>query len=149
MLPMLTDNCRKVFEQAQQEARKLNQEFVGTEHLILAILNTPGTLALRTLKRSGVDLDELRSEVRSVLAYSENPPSVTGPLPLSPKLQRTMHTAIVTSKSVREPKLSTRILLLTMIEESGATIRAALKRVGADVDAISQKLATKPEEPEA
>jgi ATP-dependent Clp protease ATP-binding subunit ClpC len=149
MLPVLTDNCRKVFEQAQQEARKLNQEFVGTEHLILAIANTPSTHALRTLKRAGVDLDELRTEIRSVLGYSETPPSITGPLPLSPKLQRTMNTALVTSRSVREPKLSTRILLLTMIEEPGATIRSALNRVGADIDALSQKLATKPEEPEA
>ena len=59
----LTDNARKVLDQAQVEARQLNQEFVGTEHVLLALLHVSGTQAGRILRQQHVDRDALRSRL--------------------------------------------------------------------------------------
>src|SRR4051794_9045176 len=96
----LSEGTRKVLDQAQQEARSLNQEFVGTEHLLLAVLKISGTQAQRILRQHAVDREGMRSQLLAVLPYSENPPVVTGNLPLSPKAQRGLQSALVMSRSL-------------------------------------------------
>src|SRR5262249_859752 len=70
----LTDNARKVLDQAQVEARQLNQEFVGTEHVLLALLHVSGTQAARILRQQHVDRDALRSQLLSVMPFSDTAP---------------------------------------------------------------------------
>lgn len=144
----LSENARKVIEKSQQEARALNQEFVSTEHLMLAILDVGGTHASRLLRQHSVDKDALRSQIRSVLPFSENPPAVTGALPLSPKAQRVINNALVMARSLREDIVSTRLLLAAVLDESKTTALAAIRQMGVDTEALLQALAQKPAEPE-
>jgi ATP-dependent Clp protease ATP-binding subunit ClpC len=145
----LTDNARKIIDQAQVEARQLNQEFVGTEHVLLALLHTSGTQAARILRQQHVDRDALRSQLLSVMPFSDTAPVVTGNLPLSPKVQRVLNSALVMSRSLREPKLSTRVLLLALMDEEGTPFVKALRDTGADVEQILRALSEKPADTEA
>jgi ATP-dependent Clp protease ATP-binding subunit ClpC len=145
----LSEGMRKLLDQAQHEARALNQEFVGTEHMMLAILQGSGTHATRILRSHHVDKDAVRSKLLSVLAFSENAPVVTGNLPLSPKAQKTLNTALVMSRSLREPKLSTRVMLLALMDEPKTALIDALRNTGVDVDELLRALAVAPDEPEA
>ena len=145
----LSDGTRKVLDQAQHEARALNQEFVGTEHMMLAILQASGTLALRTLRQHHVDKDAVRSQLLSVMPYSDSAPVVTGNLPLSPKAQKTINSALVMSRSLREPKLSTRVLLLALMDEPKTALIDALRNTGVDVEELLRALAETPSEAEA
>ena len=145
----LTDSARRVLDQAQSEARALNQEFVGTEHLLLAILHVPSTQALRALRAHQVDKDSLRAQLLSVLPYADDPPNVTGNLPLSPKAQRVINQSLVMARSLREPKVSTRVLLLALMDDQGAPFLQSMKAIGADVDRLLQALGEKPEDDEA
>src|SRR2546423_5153997 len=129
----LSETARKVFEQAQQEARGLNQEFVGTEHLLLALLATSGTSVSRLLRQYHVDKDALRSQIRSMLAFSENPPVVHGALPLSPKAQRVVNSAVVMARSLREATVSTRLLLLALLDDSRTSTLRSMKDSCVDV----------------
>jgi ATP-dependent Clp protease ATP-binding subunit ClpC len=144
----LSETARKAFEQAQQEARALNQEFVGTEHLLLALLASSGTQVSRLLRQYHVDKDALRSQIRSILPYSENPPIVHGQLPLSPKAQRVLNSAIVMSRSLREPTVSTRLIMLTLLDDSRASTLRSMKESGVDVEGLLRALSEKPHEPE-
>jgi ATP-dependent Clp protease ATP-binding subunit ClpC len=63
-------------DQAQAEARALNQEFVGTEHLLLALLKSSACHAARVLRAQHVDREAVRSALMSVMPYSENAPVV-------------------------------------------------------------------------
>ena len=101
----LSNAAKAALEAAQHEARSLNQEFVGTEHLLLGIIAGSGTIATRLLRQYHVDRDALRTQIRSTLPFSENPPKVTGPLPLSTKAQRAINSALVMSRSLRESTL--------------------------------------------
>jgi ATP-dependent Clp protease ATP-binding subunit ClpC len=145
----LTDSARKVLDQAQAEARALNQEFVSTEHLLLAMLQVPGTQASRALRLHHVDKDALRTQLLSVLPYSENAPNVTGALPYSPKAQRVINSSLVMARSLREAKVSTRVLLLALLDEQGSQLLQAMQTIGADVEPLLRGLAEKPTDTEA
>jgi ATP-dependent Clp protease ATP-binding subunit ClpC len=144
MQPPLTNSARKVLDDAQVEARHLNQEFVGTEHLLLALLKSSGTHASRALRAQHIDKDAVRSSLLSVMSYSENAPVVAGNLPLSPKAQRSINAAIVMASSLRESKVSTRVMLLALMDEQGSAFISALRQAGADVEALLKALAAKP-----
>lgn len=148
MQPQLTDSARKVLDQAQQEARTLNQEFVGSEHMLLAMLGCHGCHVSRVLRQHHVDRDAVRTQLLSFLPYSENPPVVTGALPLSPKVQRAVQNAVVMSRSLREPKVSTRVLMLALVDESKSVFLQALRDTGVDVEAMVRALGEKPTEEE-
>src|SRR5688500_7175829 len=107
MQPQLTDSTRKVLDQAQTEARNLNQEFVGTEPLRLGVMGCQNCHVARVLRQHHVDRDAVRTQLLSVLGYAEENPSVTGNLPLSPEAQRAVNAAVVMSRSLRDPKVST------------------------------------------
>jgi ATP-dependent Clp protease ATP-binding subunit ClpC len=148
MQPQLTECVRRVLDQAQAEARALNQEFVGTEHMVLALLKSHGCQVSRVLNMQHVDREAVRSDMLAVMPYSETAPVVTGALPMSPKAQRVINSAIVLSRSMHEPKVSTRILLLALLEEKSTAFITALRQSGADVDGLIAALSEKPAEPE-
>src|SRR6185295_1755079 len=101
-----TDTLRHVIASAQEGARKLNQEFVGTEHLLLGILECDSCEASRALHRNGLEPARLRAAMMRILPKGAQPPVVTGDLPITPKAQRTINSAIVKSQTLREPRVS-------------------------------------------
>ncbi|HMO24706.1 MAG TPA: Clp protease N-terminal domain-containing protein [Tepidisphaeraceae bacterium] len=149
MLPQLTDAMKAVLQQAQADARHLNQEFVSIEHLLLALLHTEHTDVMRVLKSLRLDPELLRSEVAEFLPFSETPPSVSGDLPLSPKAQRLINSAVVKSRALREPKVSTRLLMLSIIDEGNSLLNEALRSAGTTTADLQVALGSKPEHPEA
>ena len=148
MQPQLTDSTRKVLDQAQTEARNLNQEFVGTEHLLLGMLGCHNCHVSRVLRQHHVDRDGVRAQLLSVLGYAEESPNVTGNLPLSPKAQRALNAAVVMSRSLREPKVSTRVLMLALMDEPKTVFLQALRQTGVDVESLVRALGEKPTEDE-
>ena len=145
-----TDTLRHVIASAQATAHKLNQEFVGTEHLLVGILECNTCEAARSLQRNGLDPTELRTAMLKVLPKGSQAPVVTGDLPLSPKAQRAINTAIVKSQALREPRVSTRFALLALLDsdEPQSVIRDVFKGRGADLDQLQRLLVEKPAEEE-
>src|SRR4051812_38571436 len=101
MREALTDQLRQALDQAQQEARALNQDFVGTEHLLLGLLSSSSgdAEALAGLKLAGVERDALRKRLTESLPRAAKPPGVTGDLPFSPNAQRAINAAVVKAQS--------------------------------------------------
>ncbi|MGH7178934.1 MAG: Clp protease N-terminal domain-containing protein, partial [Tepidisphaeraceae bacterium] len=114
-----------------------------------AILSTSGTQANRILKQHHVDREAVRSQLLSVMAFSETAPVVTGNLPLSPKVQRVINSAVVMSRSLREQKVSSRVILLAVMDEPNTPFQSALRSAGVDVEELTRALAEKPAESEA
>lgn len=143
-----TDCTRSIIQQAQSEARELNQEFVGTEHLAIALLKVSTCEAVRALHTQHVDHNAARTTLRSMMNHSAEPPVISGDLPLSPRAQRAINAAIVAAQSMRQPKITTRALLLALMEEDGAPLVTALRNSGADIDTLRQSLQLPLEDPE-
>jgi ATP-dependent Clp protease ATP-binding subunit ClpC len=148
MQPPLTESARHALDLAQAEARSLNQEFVGSEHLGLALLRSSGSLALRALRSVHADVEAVRSSLLSVLPFAEQTPVIAGPLPLSPRAQRLLNSAIVMSRSLREPKVSTRVLMISLMEDPASPFVASLKEAGVDVMKLAKALAERPSDEE-
>jgi ATP-dependent Clp protease ATP-binding subunit ClpC len=146
----LSDTFRQALDAAQSAARELNQDFVGTEHLMLGLLETaPDGEAAKVLHAAHAEPMAVSAALRAALPVGDHPPVVTGNLPLSPKAQRIVNGAIVKAQAMRETRVSTRFLLLSLLDEPQTAARHALDTVGADVEAMLRKLAEKPATAEA
>jgi ATP-dependent Clp protease ATP-binding subunit ClpC len=140
MREALTNQLSQALAQAQQEARALNQEFVGTEHLLLGLLTVGDTEALAGLLLAGVERDALRKRLTESLPRADQSPGVTGDLPLSPNAQRAINVAVTKAQSTGSPRVSTRMLLVALLEECQTLVRPAMRAVGADLDYLQRVL---------
>ena len=145
-----TDRLRRALDKAQDEARGLNQDFVGTEHLLLGLLDGDDSEAVAGLKLAGVGLGELRKKLVDVLPRGAESPVVTGSLPLSPKARRVINTALVNAQSAGRPRVSSRSLLVSLLEDCETMVRSVMRDAGADLDHLQRVLeqdgAIQPEE---
>jgi ATP-dependent Clp protease ATP-binding subunit ClpC len=146
-----TDRLRRALDKAQDEARGLNQDFVSTEHLLLGLLDSgDDSEAVAGLKLAGVGLGELRQKLIDVLPRGAESPVVTGSLPLSPKARRVINTALVNAQSAGRPRVSSRSLLVSLLEDCETVVRSVMRDAGADLDHLQRVLvqdgAIQPEE---
>ena len=143
-----TNTLRQAVDRAQQKARQLNQEFVGTEHLFLSLLDDDACEAARALRLQNLNPRQLRSALVAQLPQGKHPPVISGDLPLSPKAQRAINTAIVKAQSLGDKAISTRLLFLTLLDQPDSLLVQILRSGGADNDALQRFLAARPEESE-
>jgi ATP-dependent Clp protease ATP-binding subunit ClpC len=147
MRQSFTETLKSAIDEADAAARELNQDFVGTEHLLLGLLAADGGEAARALK-GNVDLVELREALARELPRGKDTPMVSGRLPMSPRAQRAINSGIVAAQGSGEANVSTRFALLALLEEPGPAIQRALSDAGGDLDELRQALRAKPGEAE-
>ena len=144
MRETFTDTLRLALAAAQAAARAHQQDFVGTEHLMLGLLGGTDGEACRTLRAAHAEPPRLASKLDGRLPRGVEPPVVTGDLPLSPKALRVVNGALVKAQALREPRVSTRLLLLSLLDDVPAAVRAALDECGVDTDTLTATLAERP-----
>ena len=147
MREQLSQTLATALRQADAQARQLNQEFVGTEHLLLGMLATAESVAHRAIKATASP-GTLRQAVLQSLPRGAEAPLVTGRLPLSPKAQRAISTAMAAAQAEGEPSVTTRLLLRALLEDEQLSVCQALRRSGADLEQLMLQLSQKPAEVE-
>jgi ATP-dependent Clp protease ATP-binding subunit ClpC len=153
MYQAMTEQLRLALETAQAQARQLNNDFVGTEHLSLGLLaakhaSDGESEAVRAVRTSGISLEELRTSLVKALPHGDEAPVITGDLPFSPNAKHALNAAIVSAQSVHEPRVSTRLLLRALLVDPGSEIRASLRACGADLDCLQTTLDEPAKHPE-
>ena len=149
MFPPSTETLAKIFSNTQLEARRLNQEFVGIEHLAMALLDDDNSEAVRVLTQMNLSTGYVRNTLAHALPQGAEPPIVTGNLPLSPKVRRLITDAICASQAAGQAKLSSRYLLSTMLSDASGVVCDAFRRNGADTNELSRALRERDVTPEA
>jgi ATP-dependent Clp protease ATP-binding subunit ClpC len=124
---------------ADEEARRHGQEFVGTEHLLLGILTAKTGEAFRALQAE-TEIEQLLPHLDRALPKSSKPARVTGRLPLSPKAQRIVNTAASEAQAAAQTAVSTRFLLLALLDEAESTVGKIIADSGADLDELRSLL---------
>ncbi len=135
-----THRLRAALEQAQEQARALNQDFVSTEHLLLGLLRTDDCEAVAGLKLAGVSPAEFHQNLFASLPRGSEAPVVTGNLPLSPKAHRAINGAVVKAQTAGSPRVSSRLLLVSLLEDSEVVSREAMRDAGTDLDHLQRVL---------
>jgi ATP-dependent Clp protease ATP-binding subunit ClpC len=141
-----THTLRRAIDAAQHEARQRKQEFVSTEALFLGIIACQECEAERILREAHLNPDELRQFIVATLPKASKDPHVTGDLPLSPTTQRSIEGAILKAQALREPKVSTRHLLLALLDDSTTVLREALNAHNGDANVLRHALVELDEE---
>ena len=144
-----TDTLTKVIANAQTEARRLNQDFIGTEHLALALLDQDDSEAGRILAQMNVESGYVRNALAHAIPAGDKPPVVTGKLPMSPRAQRLVTNSIVAAQAAGKQKIATRFLLAALIAEASGVVCEVFRRSGADGTELAKALRERDVAPEA
>lgn len=134
-----TDKARKVLVLAQEEARMLHQPYVGTEHVLLALMKEQDGLAAQALDKLGVEYDDAVQCVRQIVGIDETA-DVSGHLSFTPRVKRVLENSLREAMQMGKSYISTEHLLLGIVRENEGTAIDVLARLGVTGDAIRSAL---------
>lgn len=134
-----TDKARKVLVLAQEEARALHQPYVGTEHVLLALLKEEDGMAAQALNRLGVYHEATVSTIRQVVNIDEDQ-DVTGHLSFTPRVKHVLENSLREAMQMGQSYISTEHLLLGIVRENEGTAIDVLARMGVTGDAVRAAL---------
>jgi ATP-dependent Clp protease ATP-binding subunit ClpA len=134
MFERFTNRARHVVVLAQEEARRLHHNYIGTEHLLLGLLAEPDGLASRALDRFGMSLDGAREEVKAIIGLGKKP--MTGHIPFTPRAKKTLELALREALQLHHDYIGTEHILLGVIREGEGVGAQILRQHAADLTAI-------------
>ena len=130
-----TDKARKVLVLAQDEARGLHQPYVGTEHILLGLIQEKEGLAAQALERLNIKYDAVVQAIRQVVTIDEGA-DVSGHLSFTPRVKRVLENSLREAMQMGQSYISTEHLLLGIVREGEGTALDVLGRLGVKGDDI-------------
>jgi ATP-dependent Clp protease ATP-binding subunit ClpA len=134
MFERFTNRARHVVVLAQEEARQLQHNYIGTEHVLLGLLGEPGGVAFRALERFGMSLEGTREEVKAVVGTGSG--TVSGHIPFTPRAKKTLELALREALQLHHDYIGTEHILLGVIREGDGAGAQVLKQHSADLTPI-------------
>jgi ATP-dependent Clp protease ATP-binding subunit ClpC len=133
MFERFTDQSRQAVVLAQEEARRLNHDHVGTEHVLAGLLRAERGAAARVLDTSGVSLDAVRERIAALTAPGQGPPR--GHIPFTPRARKGFELALRDAARLGQ-HIGTGHLLLGLIEQADCVAVQVLRTLGLDLEAF-------------
>ena len=127
-----TQRAQKVIAYAQEEARRLNHNVIGTEHLLLGLIREGEGVAARALKNLGIDANKVRSQVEMMIGVG--PFAIQGPIGYTPRAKRVMELAMDESRKLGHNYVGTEHILLGLIREGEGVAAQVLTNLGVSLD---------------
>ncbi len=140
MYEHLTPRMEKIIKLAQEIAREYDQDYVGTEHLLLAILREGTGTGVAVLRELRVDESKVKSQVDKFMKASLEDTWVFGRLPGTPHFRNVMAVAIEEARQLESKIVDSEHLLLALAREDGSVAQASLNELGAKAGTIRAKL---------
>jgi excisionase family DNA binding protein len=128
-----TDRARTSLVRAQEEAHRLHHTYLGTEHLLLGLVNDGESVAAQALSRLGVDLSQVRSTVEAVIGQREG--GDQGEISLTPRAKKVMELAVTEAKQLDHAFVGTEHLLLGLLHEGEGVAARVLRDLGIELSA--------------
>ncbi len=132
MYKRYTERARKVINLAQKEALKLKHNYIGTEHILLGLINEKSGMGVRILQALGIDLDTLRLEVVRSVGRGVYPGG--GEMAFTPRAKKVLEYALDEAKRLQHNYVGTEHILLGLIREKGGVAAHILSSMGVDID---------------
>ena len=135
MFERFTERARQVPVLAQDEARALGHDYIGTEHLLLGLLREEQGLAARVLDALGVTVEETRARVAEIVGQSESGP-VSGQIPFTPRAKKALELSLREALALGHNHIGTEHLLLGLVRETDGVGAQILFDLGPDAETI-------------
>jgi ATP-dependent Clp protease ATP-binding subunit ClpC len=137
-LDRFTKRARRVLTHAQEEARRLNHRFIGTEHILLGLVAEKGGVAMRVLNDLDISAEQIRTAVERAVGRGTRPTSMQPTL--TPRTKRVIELAVDEARRLRHHYIGTEHLLLGLIREGEGVAVDVLRRLGAPPDKIREQV---------
>jgi ATP-dependent Clp protease ATP-binding subunit ClpC len=138
MIERFTERAQRVLLMAQEEARRLGQSRVDTEHLLLGLIREGGGIAGQVLMAMGVDLARLKADIEKTAARGPSKP--TGDMTISPHAKRALELTSAESRALGHNYVGTEHILLGLIREGEGVAAQVLARLGVDIDRAREQV---------
>src|ERR671919_690288 len=136
MFERFTDRARRVVVLAQEEARMLNHNYNGTEHILLGLIHEGEGVAAKALKELGISLTSVRSEAEGIIGRGQAAP--TGHIPFTPRAKKVLELSLREALQLGHNYIGTEHILLGLIREGEGVAAQVLQKLGADLNRVRQ-----------
>ncbi|MDK8658878.1 MULTISPECIES: ATP-dependent Clp protease ATP-binding subunit [unclassified Corynebacterium] len=138
MFERFTDRARRVIVLAQEEARMLNHNYIGTEHILLGLIHEGEGVAAKALESMGISLEDVRREVEEIIGQGSQPH--TGHIPFTPRAKKVLELSLREGLQMGHKYIGTEFLLLGLIREGDGVAAQVLTKLGADLPRVRQQV---------
>ena len=138
MFEKFTDKARRVVVLAQEEAKMLNHNYIGTEHLLLGLIHEGEGVAAKSLEALGISLDAVREQVQEIIGTGQTAPS--GHIPFTPRAKKVLELSLREALQLGHSYIGTEHLLLGLIREGEGVAAQVLTKLGADTNRVRQQV---------
>jgi ATP-dependent Clp protease ATP-binding subunit ClpA len=138
MFERFTDRARRVVVLAQEEARMLNHNYIGTEHILLGLIHEGEGVAAKALESLGISLEAVRQQVEEIIGQGQQAPS--GHIPFTPRAKKVLELSLREALQLGHNYIGTEHILLGLIREGEGVAAQVLVRLGADLNRVRQQV---------
>ncbi len=134
MFEKFTDKARRVVVLAQEEAKLLNHNYIGTEHVLLGLIHEGEGVAAKALESLGITLEAAREQVVEIIGQGQQPPS--GHIPFTPRAKKVLELSLREALQLGHSYIGTEHLLLGLLKEGEGVATQVLTKLGADSNKV-------------
>ena len=138
MFERFTDRARRVVVLAQEEARLLNHNYIGTEHILLGLIHEGEGVAAKALESLGISLEAVRAQVEEIIGQGQSAP--TGHIPFTPRAKKVLELSLREALQLGHNYIGTEHILLGLIREGEGVAAQVLVGLGAGLDRVRQQV---------
>jgi len=138
MFERFTDRARRVVVLAQEEARLLNHNYIGTEHILLGLIHEGEGVAAKALESLGISLEAVRNQVEEIIGQGGTSPS--GHIPFTPRAKKVLELSLREALQLGHNYIGTEHILLGLIREGEGVAAQVLVKLGADLSRVRQQV---------
>lgn len=134
MFETFTERARRVVVFAQAEARMLNHDYIGTEHLLLGVLREGESIGAHALTAAGVSLESARRQLEDIIGAGDAPP--TGHIPFTPRAKKVLRLSLEEAQQLGHLYVGAEHLLLGLIREGTGVAAQIIVKLAGDLDRV-------------
>jgi Clp amino terminal domain, pathogenicity island component len=138
MFKRFTDRARRAVDLAQDEAKRLNHGYIGTEHILLGLIREGDGVAAQALESLGISLQAVRAQVEEIIGQGQQAPS--GHIPFTPRAKKVLELSLRESLQLGHDYIGTEHILLGLIREGDGVAAEVLVKLGADLNRVRQQV---------
>jgi ATP-dependent Clp protease ATP-binding subunit ClpC len=131
-----TDRARRVVVLAQEEARMLNHNYIGTEHLLLGLIHEGDGVAAKALEALNISLEAARKDIEEIIGQGQAAP--TGHIPFTPRAKKVLELSLREALQLGHNYIGTEHILLGLVREGEGVAAQVLQKLGADLNRVRQ-----------
>ncbi|HBE88650.1 MAG TPA: NDP-hexose 4-ketoreductase, partial [Elusimicrobia bacterium] len=134
-----TERAQRVILIAQEEAKRLNHDYVGTEHILLGLIALGEGVAAQVLSNIGVDLRKVRAEIEKIVGIGDNM-MLLGEIPFTPRAKKVLEFAVSEASDMKHTYIGTEHILLGLIREEEGVAARVLQNLELKLDAVREEV---------